>query len=169
MRILGIDPGYAIVGYGIVDYDGLRFKTVGYGAITTGSDMPFSKRLNAIYSDVITLIEKYKPDCMSIERLYFNTNTTTAIDVAQARGTIILAAEQNSLQIAEYTPLQVKQAITGYGKAEKYQVMEMVKNLLSLSAVPKPDDTADALALTVCHGHSAGSSYGKLYYERKKR
>ena len=99
---------------------------------------------------------------MSIERLYFNTNTTTAIDVAEARGVIILAAQQKSIGIFEYTPLQVKQAITGYGRAEKYQVMEMVKNLLSLPAVPKPDDTADALALTVCHGHSAGSSYGKL-------
>lgn len=162
MRILGIDPGYAIVGYGVVDFDGLRFATVGYGAITTDAGTPFSKRLKAIYEDLNTIIEKYNPDCMSIEKLYFNTNTTTAIDVAQARGAILLAAEEKSLEIFEYTPLQVKQAITGYGRAEKYQVMEMVKNLLSLSAVPKPDDTADALALTVCHGHSSGSSYGRL-------
>lgn len=162
MRIIGIDPGYAIVGYGVVDYNGSAFKTVGYGAITTNSGTPFPKRLADIYGDMITLIEKYKPECMSIERLYFNTNTTTAIDVAQARGVIVLAAQQSGVGIFEYTPLQVKQAITGYGRAEKHQVMEMVKNLLSLPSVPKPDDTADALALTVCHGHSAGSSYGKL-------
>ncbi|MBR4761234.1 MAG: crossover junction endodeoxyribonuclease RuvC [Clostridia bacterium] len=162
MRIIGIDPGYAIVGYGIVDYDGLHFKTIGYGAITTEPGIPFSRRIKDIYDDLFTLIEKYQPECMSIERLYFNTNTTTAIDVAQARGVIMLAAQINGLSIFEYTPLQVKQAITGYGKAEKHQVMEMVKSLLNLPAVPKPDDTADALALTVCHGHSAGSSYGKL-------
>ena len=162
MRILGIDPGYAIVGYGIVDYNGLRFKTAGYGAVTTEAGTPFSKRLKNIYEDIVTVIKKYKPDCMAIEHLYFNTNTTTAIDVAQARGVILLAAESESLEVFEYTPLQVKQAITGYGRAEKHQVMEMVKNLLELSAIPKPDDTADALALTVCHGHSAGSAYGKM-------
>ena len=162
LRILGVDPGYAIVGYGVVEYDGMRFKTVGYGAVTTDAGTPFPKRLEAIYDDVTTVIEKYKPECMAIERLYFNTNTTTAIDVAQARGVILLAAQKKGIEIFEYTPLQVKQSITGYGRAEKHQVMEMVKSLLSLSEVPKPDDTADALALTVCHGHSAGSSYGKL-------
>ncbi len=168
MRILGIDPGYAIVGYGVVDYDGLHFNVVGYGAITTDAGVPFPERLKAIYDDMCTVINKYKPDCMSIERLYFNTNTTTAIDVAEARGVILLSAKQNSLDIYEYTPLQVKQSITGYGKAEKRQVMEMVKNLLSLSSVPKPDDTADALALTICHGHSAGSLYGKLMKGKNK-
>ena len=162
MRIIGIDPGYAIVGYGIIEYDNFRFKTVGYGAVTTKAGEDFSARLEAIYNDIVTLIEKYKPDCMSIERLYFNTNTTTAIDVAQARGVILLAAQKHNIQVFEYTPLQVKQSITGYGKAEKRQVMEMVKNFLSLGAIPKPDDTADALALAICHGHSAGSSYGKL-------
>lgn len=162
MRIIGIDPGYAIVGYGVVEYDGMRFKTIGYGAVTTEAKTPFSKRIQSIYDDITALIEKYKPDCMAIEKLYFNTNTTTAIDVAQARGVILLAAEKQLLEVFEYTPLQVKQSITGYGRAEKHQVMEMVKNLLSLNAVPKPDDTADALALTVCHGHSAGSLYGKL-------
>lgn len=167
MRILGIDPGYAIVGYGVVDYDGLHFKTVGYGAVTTKANTPFAERLEDIYDDMISLIEKYKPDCMSIEKLYFNTNTTTAIDVAQARGVILLAAKKYSLDVSEYTPLQVKQAITGYGRAEKHQVMEMVKNLLSLDSVPKPDDTADALALTVCHGHFAGSLYGKLSHTVK--
>ena len=162
MRILGVDPGYAIVGYGVVEFDGVRFSTVGYGAITTEANTPFPDRLKSIYDDMTAVIKKYRPDCIAIERLYFNTNTTTAIDVAQARGVIILAAKNCSLEIAEYTPLQVKQAITGYGRAEKYQVMEMVKNLLFLSAVPKPDDTADALALTICHGHSVGSSFGKL-------
>ncbi len=162
MRIIGIDPGYAIVGYGVVDYDGFHFQTVGYGAITTKADMPFVKRLDAIYSDMKTLLERYKPDAMSIERLYFNTNTTTAIDVAQARGVIILSAERNNVSIYEYTPLQVKQSVTGYGNAEKHQVMEMVKNLLALTSVPKPDDTADALALAICHSHSAGSLYGKI-------
>lgn len=168
MRIIGIDPGYAIVGYGVVEYDGFRFKTVGYGAVTTKADMPFVKRLDAIYSDMKTLLERYKPDAMSIERLYFNTNTTTAIDVAQARGVILLSAQRKGIPVYEYTPLQVKQSVTGYGNAEKHQVMEMVKNLLALSNVPKPDDTADALALAICHGHSAGSLYGKMSGERIK-
>ena len=167
MRILGIDPGYAIIGYGVIEYDGVRFHTVGYGAITTAPGEPFPDRLKAIYDDMIAVIEKYKPDCMAIERLYFNTNTTTAIDVAQARGVIVLAAKSSDLDISEYTPLQVKQAITGYGRAEKHQVMEMVKSLLALSSVPKPDDTADALALAICHGHSVGSSFGKLNRDMK--
>lgn len=161
MRILGIDPGYATIGYGIVDYDNFRFKTVGYGAITTDAHIPFENRLSSIYDDMCSVIEKYKPDDLSVEKLFFNTNTTTAIDVAQARGVIILSAQKNGLCINEYTPLQVKQSITGYGRAEKHQVMEMVKNILGLPAVPHPDDTADALALAVCHGHTAGSLYGK--------
>ena len=162
LRIIGIDPGYATIGYGIVDYDNIHFKTVGYGAVTTPPDKDFSDRLVDIYNDITTLIKKYNPQCMAIERLYFNTNTTTAIDVAQARGVIVLAARQAGIGIHEYTPLQVKQSITGYGRAEKHQVMEMVKSLLALKAVPKPDDTADALALAICHGHSAGSLYGKI-------
>lgn len=162
MRILGIDPGYATIGYGIVEYDNFRFKTVAYGAIITKPDKLFVDRLCDISDDINTLIEKFKPDCLSIEKLYFNTNTTTAIDVAQARGVILLAARKAGVAIYEYTPLQVKQSITGYGRAEKHQVMEMVKNLLMLNAVPKPDDTADALALAICHGHSSGSLYTKL-------
>ncbi len=167
MRVLGIDPGYAIVGYGVIDYDGYRFKTVGYGAITTPAHTAFDERLNQIYEDILTVIEKYKPEHLAIEKLYFNTNTTTAIDVAQARGVILLAAKQKGVRVFEYTPLQVKQSITGYGKAEKHQVMEMVKSFLSLSAVPKPDDTADALAIAICHGHSNASAYGKLSKEIK--
>jgi len=162
MRILGIDPGYATIGYGIIDYDNFRFKTIAYGAVITKPNTPFPNRLCDIFDDITTLIEKYKPDCMSIERLYFNTNTTTAIDVAQARGVIVLAASKAKLSLSEYTPLQVKQSITGYGRAEKHQVMEMVKNLLCLNSIPKPDDTADALALAICHGHCSGSLYTKL-------
>ncbi len=165
MRILGIDPGYAIVGYGVVDTNGFKFSPVGFGAITTPAKTPFETRLKAIFDDLCEIIDKYKPEELAIERLYFNTNTTTAIDVAEARGVIILAAHLKGLKINEYTPLQVKQAVTGYGKAEKHQVMEMVKNLLSLKTVPKPDDTADALALALCHGHSAGSSFSKLLRE----
>lgn len=162
MRILGIDPGYATIGYGIIEYDNFRFKTIAYGAVKTKPDKPFHDRLCDIFDDINTLINSYKPDCLSIEKLYFNTNTTTAIDVAQARGVILLAARRAGTRIYEYTPLQVKQSITGYGRAEKHQVMEMVKNLLQLKAVPKPDDTADALALAICHGHSSGSLYTKL-------
>lgn len=162
MRILGIDPGYATIGYGIIEYDNFHFKTVAFGAITTTPDKAFSDRLCDIYNDMQTLIKMYNPDCLSIEKLYFNTNTTTAIDVAQARGVIMLSARTAGIDIYEYTPLQVKQSITGYGRAEKHQVMEMVKNLLQLNSVPKPDDTADALALAICHGHCSGSLYSKL-------
>ena len=162
MRILGIDPGYATIGYGIVEYDNFRFKTIAYGAVTTPANKMFCDRLCDIYNDITTLVKKYKPDCLSIEKLYFNTNTTTAIDVAQARGVIVLAARNENIDIFEYTPLQVKQSITGYGRAEKHQVMDMVKNLLLLNSVPKPDDTADALALAICHGHCSGSIYSKF-------
>ncbi|MBE6727072.1 MAG: crossover junction endodeoxyribonuclease RuvC [Ruminococcaceae bacterium] len=169
MRILGIDPGYATIGYGVVDYDGFRFKTVGYGAIITPANMPFLERLDSIYNDMLSVIDKYKPEHLSIEKLYFNTNTTTAIAVAEARGVILLAAHHRKLQVFEYTPLQVKSSITGYGKAEKRQVMEMVKSFLSLKAVPKPDDTADALALAICHAHTAASGIGRIYAQEKKK
>lgn len=162
MRILGIDPGYAIVGYGIVDYEANRFRVVDYGAVTTQAHKPFDLRLQTIYNGLSCLIEKYSPDAMSIEKLFFNTNTTTAIDVAQARGVIVLAAAQGGLDIAEYTPLQVKQSVVGYGRAEKKQVQEMTRLMLNLKAVPKPDDTADALALAICHAHSAGSLLGRM-------
>ena len=165
MRILGIDPGYATIGYGVIDYNKNRFSVAGYGAITTPAGIPFERRLSDIYSDMNELIKKYSPDEMSIEKLYFNTNSTTAIDVAQARGVIVLSAAQNGLKISEYTPLQVKQAITGYGRAEKRQVMEMIKSFLNLEKVPKPDDTADALALAVCHANYSGTDYSRLYKE----
>ncbi len=162
MRILGIDPGYAIVGYGVLEYDNTRFKVINYGAITTEPDTPFDKRLAEIYNDICSILNMFKPDCMSIEKLYFNTNITTGIDVAHARGVTMLAAVQRGVPIFEYTPLQVKVAVTGYGRAEKHQVQEMIKNILRLKEVPKPDDTADALAIAICHGHTGGSRMSEL-------
>ncbi len=162
MRVLGIDPGYAIIGYGAVDYNSNRFKIVDFGAITTKAGELFSNRLLDIYYETDRIIKQITPDAMAIEKLFFNTNTTTAIDVAQARGVILLAAKLNNVPVYEYTPLQVKSSVTGYGKAEKKQVMEMTKSILGLSSVPKPDDTADALAIAICHAHSNGSLLGKL-------
>ena len=162
MRILGIDPGYAIVGYGVLEFDNVRFKVVNYGAITTAPETPFDKRLLEIYNDMRVVLDRFSPDCMSIEKLYFNTNITTGIEVAHARGVIMLAAAERDIPIFEYTPLQVKAAVTGYGRAEKHQMQELVKNILHLSAVPKPDDTADALAIAICHGHTGGSRLAQL-------
>ena len=154
IRILGVDPGYAIVGFGILDYDGMRFRPVEYGAVLTEAGTAFPDRLKAIYEDIEFIFDKFRPDCMAIERLYFTTNQKTAIDVAQARGVTVLSAAQRSIPVSEYTPLQVKQSVTGYGKAEKKQVMEMTRQLLGLAQIPKPDDAADALAIAICHGHS---------------
>ncbi|MCZ8514607.1 crossover junction endodeoxyribonuclease RuvC [Paenibacillus filicis] len=155
MRILGIDPGYAIVGFGFIDKQGHKLVPVQYGCIQTEAHTEDAVRLKLIYDAVVQLIEKYKPDAVAIEKLFFNRNVTTALSVGQARGVLMLAAIQQGLPIAEYTPLQVKQAIVGYGKAEKKQVQEMVKMFLHLSAVPKPDDVADALAVAICHAHSS--------------
>ncbi len=169
MRIIGIDPGYAIVGFGVLDYNRSQFSVVEYGAITTEAGTDFEIRLKEIYDDLCYVLDKYKPDCMSIERLYFTNNKTTGIDVAQARGVIMLAAAQRGIEIHEYTPLQVKQAVVGYGKAEKKQVQEMVKNILHLYEIPKPDDTADAVAIAICHGHYSGSSLSKILEMEKKQ
>ena len=157
MVILGIDPGYAIVGWGVLEYKNNHFRVIDFGAVTTKAGEYFPQRLLLIYRQLKEIIERYKPQVLSMEKLYFNSNTTTAIDVAQARGVITLVAHECGLQIAEYTPLQVKQAVVGYGRAEKKQVQEMTRTILGLSKVPKPDDTADALAMAICHGHSAGS------------
>lgn len=157
MRVLGIDPGYAIVGYGVVDCASGRFSPVDYGAVTTPAGMDFNRRLELIFRGLCEAIDKTKPEAMAIEKLYFNTNTTTAIEVAEARGVILLSARLAGIPIFEYTPLQVKQAVTGYGRAAKEQIQEMVKMLLRLKAVPKPDDTADALAIALCHGQTAGN------------
>lgn len=155
MRILGIDPGIAIVGFGFVDKLGSRIVPVQYGSIQTEAHTETAHRLQIIYESTLELIDKYKPDAMGIEKLFFNRNVTTALTVGEARGVIMLAAKQRGLQIGEYTPLQVKQAIVGYGKAEKKQVQEMVKLFLKLTTVPKPDDVADALAVAICHAHSS--------------
>lgn len=162
MRILGIDPGYAIIGYGILDFTGGRYQTINYGAITTSSDMPFTKRLEIIYDELELVIAKTKPQVAAIERLYFQNNQKTAIDVAQARGVIMLALQKSRLPVFEYTPLQIKTALTGYGRAKKPQMMEIVKRHLKLKEVPKPDDTADALAVALCHAQSAGTKLKML-------
>jgi len=154
IRILGVDPGYAIVGFGVLDYDGMRFEPIEYGAVLTEAGTPFPERLKAIFEDIEFIFDKFKPDCMAIERLYFTTNQKTAIDVAQARGVTVLSAARRAVPVSEYTPLQVKMSVTGYGKAEKKQVMEMTRQILGLAQIPKPDDAADALAIAICHGHS---------------
>lgn len=155
MRVLGLDPGIAIVGFGFIDKEGSKLKAVQYGSIQTEANTPQSERLKQIYDSLLHLLDKYEPEAVAIEKLFFNRNVTTAFAVGQARGVMMLAAEQRKLEIAEYTPLQVKQAVVGYGKAEKMQVQEMVRMLLNLSAVPKPDDVADALAIAICHAHSS--------------
>jgi crossover junction endodeoxyribonuclease RuvC len=155
VRVLGIDPGIAIVGFGFIDKIGSKLVPVQYGSIQTEAHKDPAIRLKEVYDATKQLIDKYKPDSMAIEKLFFNRNVTTAFTVGQARGVMILAGVQAGLPIAEYTPLQVKQAVVGYGKAEKHQVQEMVKIFLKLSAVPKPDDVADALAVAICHAHSS--------------
>ena len=162
MLILGIDPGYAIVGYGLLEYQNNRFRTVDYGAITTPAGMDFSQRLEVIYQQMQALLSQYRPQPMAVERLYFHNNQKTAIDVAQARGVILLAARLQGIEVFEYTPLQVKSSVVGYGQAVKKQVQEMTRILLHLDAVPKPDDTADALAIAICHAHSSGSLINRL-------
>ncbi|MCL1823341.1 MAG: crossover junction endodeoxyribonuclease RuvC [Oscillospiraceae bacterium] len=162
MRIIGIDPGYAIVGYGVVDYVSGKFRTGDYGAIKTAPTDSFDRRLEEIYTDLSTVLDETKPEIMALEKIFFTTNQKTAIDVAQARGVIILTARTKNIRIAEYTPLQVKQAVTGYGKATKKQIQEMTVRILSLDAVPKPDDVADALAIAICGAHSNNSLIPRL-------
>ena len=152
MRILGIDPGYNIIGYGVIETNGS--KVVDYGVITTPKNMPISQRLHTIYKAACELMETFKPDEVAFEELFFNTNTTTAIPVAEARGVLIVACKQFVDRLFEYTPLQIKQALTGNGRAEKKQVQFMVKSILGLNAVPKPDDAADALAVALCHSQT---------------
>ena len=157
MRILGIDPGYAILGYGVLDMTGNHFSVVTYGSIITDSSMDMPSRLEVLYDGLNNIIETYRPEEAAIEELFFNNNAKTAILVGEARGVAVLACAKHKLNISEYTPLQIKQALVGYGRADKKQVQAMVKAILNLDAVPKPDDTADAVAAAICHGHSAGS------------
>lgn len=163
MIILGIDPGIAIVGWGVVDYSGSKFTTLGYGSIETPAGMKTEERLSLIFDGIRELINKYKPSHMAVEELFFNTNQTTGIRVAEARGVIIMCAHKMGVKVFEYTPLQVKQAVVGYGRAEKKQVITMVTMMLGLPKPPKPDDTADALAIAVCHAHSGTSRIADYY------
>ena len=159
MRILGIDPGIATIGFGIIDFDSKKreYKFINCGIISTPAHTLLSSRLATIYDDMTELIEAFKPDVISIEELFFNTNLTTGISVAHGRGVILLACKKAEVPIFEYTPLQVKQSVVGYGRAEKKQVMEMVKKLCKLTEAPKPDDAADAVALALCHARSSTS------------
>jgi crossover junction endodeoxyribonuclease RuvC len=152
--ILGVDPGYAITGFGVVEHDGQRFKTLDFGTIETPAGMPFPERLLAIDQGIDSLIRTYQPGCVAVEELFFYRNTTTAMGTAQARGVAVVAAARVRLPVHEYTPMQVKLAVTGYGHAEKTQVQEMVRILLNLKEIPKPDDAADALAVAICHAHT---------------
>ena len=166
MRILGIDPGFAIVGWAVIDSERGNLYPVAYGAITTPAHTNFESRLLMIKKDLETVIDKYSPTEMAIEELFFNTNITTGIAVAEARGVILCTAYEKGLRISEYTPLQVKQAVVGYGKAEKRQVIAMVTSILKLKSAPKPDDTADAVAIAICHSQCAGSVIGKYFNQR---
>ena len=166
MIILGIDPGLAIVGWGVVEYSGSHFRTLGYGSIETPAGMATEQRLSLIYDGMKQLIETYHPEHVAVEELFFNTNQTTGIRVAEARGVIIMCAYRMGVKIFEYTPLQVKQAVVGYGRAEKKQVITMVTMFLGLPKPPKPDDTADALAIAVCHAHSGSSRLADYYNKR---
>lgn len=157
MRILGLDPGIATIGFGIIDVNEGKNQLVNCGVITTPAHTKLSSRLEQIYDDTLSLLETFKPDAVSIEELFFNTNITTGISVAHGRGVLLLACQKYGVRIYEYTPLQVKQSVVGYGRAEKKQVMDMVKRLCNLQSVPKPDDAADAVALALCHARSSTS------------
>ena len=157
MRILGIDPGYGITGFGVIESDRGQNRLVTCGAITTPAGMDFSARLEIIYEDMRQLIANTKPDAVAIEELFFGQNVTTGIGVAQSRGVILLAIRQAGLEVTSYKPMQVKQALVGYGNATKHQMMDMTMRLLHLNAMPKPDDAADAIAIALCHARSSTS------------
>lgn len=167
MIILGIDPGYAIIGYGAIEVKSGSYITKGYGAIYTNAKDDFSSRLETIFDSLTEIFNIYNPNVVSIEKLYFQNNQKTAIGVAEARGVILLASKKYGADVFEYTPLQVKTAVTGYGKAYKQQVMGMTQKLLRLTEIPKPDDTADALAIAICHANSVGMRYKNRIIERK--
>ena len=155
MRILGVDPGFAITGYSIIDYIGNKFKLIDSGAVTTPAKMSFPLRLSKIYTDLGEIIDKYKPEAVAVEELFFNNNVKTAINVAQARGIILVVGCQKQVPTFEYTPLQVKQAVVGYGRADKIQVQKMVKTILKVDKLPKLDDITDSMAIAICHAHSS--------------
>lgn len=155
MRILGIDPGFAITGYSIIDYQENKFRLIDSGAVTTKAGTSFPLRLTKIYDDLSMIIDEYKPDAISVEELFFNNNAKTAINVAQARGVVLIVGCKKGVPTFEYTPLQIKQAVTGYGRADKLQVQRMVKTILNVESLPKLDDTTDSMAAAICHAHSA--------------
>ena len=167
MRILGIDPGLAIVGYGVIDFERGKFRAVAMGSIETPAGIDTEERLNMIFDDLCEVIEKYRPSEVAIEELFYHTNQKTVIAVAEARGVILLACRRAMMNIAEYTPLQVKQSVVGYGRAEKKQVMEMTRMLLGFEEKIKLDDTADALAIAICHAHCSDSAVSG-YFNKKK-
>ena len=154
MRILGIDPGFAITGYSIIDYIGNKFDLIASGAVTTKAGESFPLRLLKLNNDLENIIDEYKPDAISVEELFFNQNTKTAINVAQARGIILIVGCKRGIPTFEYTPLQVKQAVTGYGRADKMQVQKMVQSILKVEKIPKLDDITDSMAIGICHAHS---------------
>ncbi len=162
MRILGIDPGYATTGFGLIWADRSEYKLLQYGVITTPKELPFSKRLAILYDDTARLLEVTKPDAAAVEELFWGHNITTGIGVSHGRGVIMLALEKSGVPFYEYTPMQVKQAVVGYGKAEKRQVMDMTRRLLHMQQVARPDDAADAIAIALCHARSATSLLSKL-------
>ena len=164
MRILGIDPGYGIIGFGLVEANNMQFSLLRCGAITTPAGMDFSARLEIIYEDMKQLLVVAKPDAVAIEELFFGQNVTTGIGVAQSRGVILLAIRQAGLEVFSYKPAQIKQAVVGYGNATKHQVQDMTKRLLHLQAMPKPDDAADAIAIALCHGRSSTSLLAKAMH-----
>jgi len=155
-KILGVDPGYAILGWGVIEYSASRYRLLGCGTVETDKDMLWPERLKTIYSGLMETIELYSPDECAVEELFFNSNQKTAIKVGEARGSAILACANAGLRVFEYTPLQVKQALTGYGRAEKRQIQEMVRQILGLEKAPRPDDAADAVAVAICHANSSG-------------
>ena len=165
MRILGIDPGYATTGFGLIEAAGGQYRLIGSGTVTTPADMAFPARLELLYDDMCRLIAELKPDCAAVEELFWGRNITTGIGVAQGRGVILLAVEKSGIPLHEYTPMQVKQAVVGYGKAEKRQVMDMTRRILKLEDKVRPDDAADAVAIALCHARSSSSLLSRLRTE----
>lgn len=163
MIILGVDPGLAIAGWGVIQYERTRFRVLGYGSATTKAGMKLEDRLLSLHRDFCDIIEHYHPDAFAAEELFWNTNQKTGIAVAEARGVIIMTARKYGLELHEYTPLQIKQSVTGYGRATKQQIITMVTSLLCLPEPPKPDDTADALAAAICHANTSGSPLSRFY------
>ena len=163
MIIFGIDPGLAIVGWGVIEYKNSRFRTLAHGAIKTPAHTPIETLLTQIHKELSTLLTMYHPDAVAVEELFFTNNITTGIAVAEARGVILLTAAEKGVEIYEYTPMQVKQSVVGYGKATQAQVMHMVDAILNLQNAPKLDDTCDALAIAICHAHTGGSRLKEFY------